>query len=158
MSIEVRRVVTGHDSDGRAVVLSDGIARNVISARPGQERCLLWMTDTLPVRNDGDEDMGDRVVGVGQKGGSVFGVLRIEPGCQPRMHRTLTADFGIILEGSIVLELDDSEVELKAGDVFVQRGTVHAWHNRGDVPCVFAVTMIDADPVTIAGRTLEEDV
>ena len=156
MALKIRRVVTGHDANGKAVILKDSDAPNVISQRPKQARALLWATDTLPALNDGDEDMGDLDVGLGFKGGSVFGIVKWEPGSTPRMHRTLTLDYGVILQGSVVLQLDDGvEVELKAGDTFVQRGTVHAWDNRGTVDCICAVAMVDAKPVKVGKRRLD---
>jgi len=61
------------------------------------------------------------------------------------MHTTQTVDFDVILSGEIWLELDDGkEVLLKAGDCVVQNGTRHAWHNRSDEPCTFAVTLLAA--------------
>jgi quercetin dioxygenase-like cupin family protein len=157
MSIETRRVVTGHDSKGRAIVLFDGPAGNVISTRPKQQRSLIWMNDTLPARNDGGEDMGERDVGVGVKGGAIFGIVRTEPGARPRMHRTETIDYGVIVKGSLVLELDDGvEVTLNTGDVFVQRGTIHAWHNRGTEACEMVVTLIDAAAAEAGGTYFDD--
>jgi mannose-6-phosphate isomerase-like protein (cupin superfamily) len=65
---------------------------------------------------------------------------------RPGMHKTATIDFGIVLSGEIWLELDDSEVLLKPGDCIVQRGTMHAWRNRSDRPCVMSFVLIDASP------------
>jgi quercetin dioxygenase-like cupin family protein len=155
MNIKRRRVVTGHDETGRAIVLFDGLAENITSGRPGQERALLWMTDTLPVRNEGDEDLGGRHgIGPGVKGGTVFGVVRIEPGCDAMVHRTETIDYGVILSGTIVLEMDGTEVTLNAGDTYVLRGTIHSWDNRGTEACELAVAMTDAYPVEVGGRVL----
>jgi naringenin degradation protein FdeH len=61
----------------------------------------------------------------------------------PLMHRTETIDYGIVLWGEITLVLDEDEVHLKAGDVVVQRGTIHAWSNRGEQPCRMAFILID---------------
>ncbi len=61
----------------------------------------------------------------------------------PLMHRTESIDYGIVLEGEVTLILDDSETVLKAGDVVVQRGTNHAWSNRGDRPCRIAFILLD---------------
>ena len=61
----------------------------------------------------------------------------------PFMHRTETVDYGIVLDGEIVLVLDGGEVALKAGDVVVQRGTSHAWANRSDRICRMAFILID---------------
>jgi len=65
---------------------------------------------------------------------------------RPGMHQTPTIDFGIVLSGEIWLELDDSEVRLKAGDCVVQRGTMHAWRNRSGEPCVMSFVLIEASP------------
>jgi len=62
------------------------------------------------------------------------------------MHKTPTIDFGVVLSGEIWLELDDSEVHLKPGDCVVQRGTMHAWRNRSDRPCVMSFVLIEAGP------------
>jgi len=69
----------------------------------------------------------------------------MEPDGPPGMHTTDTIDFGIVLDGDVWLELDDgAEVELHTGDVYVQNGTRHAWHNRTDKPVTIAVTLVGA--------------
>ncbi|AMK19978.1 MULTISPECIES: cupin domain-containing protein [Sphingobium] len=60
------------------------------------------------------------------------------------MHRTPSLDYGIVLEGEIILVLDDEEVPLKAGDVVIQRGSNHAWSNRSGAMCRMAFVMLDA--------------
>ncbi len=62
----------------------------------------------------------------------------------PYMQKTRTLDFCLVLEGEITLVLDTQEVDLKAGDTVVQRGTNHAWSNRSDRPCVIAISSHDA--------------
>jgi mannose-6-phosphate isomerase-like protein (cupin superfamily) len=62
------------------------------------------------------------------------------------MHQTETIDFGVVLSGEIWLELDEGEVHLKPGDCVVQRGTMHAWRNRTDRPCVMSFVLIEAGP------------
>jgi quercetin dioxygenase-like cupin family protein len=72
------------------------------------------------------------------------------------MHRTRTLDYGVVISGSLVLELDDGiEVTLNAGDVLVQRGTIHNWINRSDAPCTVAFILIDALPIVIDGVRLD---
>ena len=61
------------------------------------------------------------------------------------MHRTASIDYGIVLEGEITLILDDSEVTLRAGDVVVQRGTDHAWANRGDTIAKVVFVLVDGE-------------
>jgi uncharacterized cupin superfamily protein len=65
------------------------------------------------------------------------------------MHRTETIDYVIVLEGEIEMDMDDSTVKLKAGDIMVQRGTNHAWANRGQARARVAFVLIDADPLGI---------
>ena len=62
----------------------------------------------------------------------------------PAMHATKSIDYALVLAGEIDMLLDDSEVHLNTGDVIVQRGTNHAWVNRGDEPCCIAFVLIDA--------------
>lgn len=61
----------------------------------------------------------------------------------PLMHRTESVDYGIVIEGEMTLVLDDSEVQLKAGSVVVQRGTNHAWANRSGKPCRMLFILVD---------------
>jgi mannose-6-phosphate isomerase-like protein (cupin superfamily) len=61
----------------------------------------------------------------------------------PYMQKTRTLDFCLVLEGEITLVLDTEEVQLKAGDTVIQRGTNHAWSNRSDMPCVIAISLHD---------------
>ena len=65
------------------------------------------------------------------------------------MHRTETIDYVIVIEGEIDMDMDDSTVKLKAGDVMVQRGTNHAWANRGSTRARVAFVLIDAEPLGI---------
>jgi quercetin dioxygenase-like cupin family protein len=157
MAVQVRRVVTGHDANGRAVVKIDEVSKNVISRRPRQTSCVIWTTESFPVDNTGDDDQGNRQVGTTLNNGTVFRVVEFAPGVAPRNHRTDSIDYAVIVSGEIDMELDDSVVHLKAGDVVVQRGTIHNWVNRGTAPCVIAFVLIDAKPVEINGKTLQAE-
>ena len=133
--MKVRRVVTDHDEQGRAIVSADEVCKGV-SARPGHERCDLWKAPD----------------------GTVFRLVEYQPGVAPRNHRTETVDYAILLSGECDLELDDGKtVHMTQGDIVVQRGTMHAWVNNGSAPCVFAFILIDADPVEMGGRKLTTD-
>jgi quercetin dioxygenase-like cupin family protein len=154
MAIQVRRVVTGHDKNGRAVVKIDEVSKNIVSSRPGQSACVVWTTESFPVNNTGEGDEGLRQVGTTLKNGTVFRVVEFGPGVAPRNHRTDSIDYAIVLSGEIDMELDDSVVHLKTGDVLVQRGTIHNWINRGTTPCVIAFVLIDAKPVEADGKVL----
>lgn len=157
MSLQVRRVVTGHDERGRAVVSIDETLKNIYSSRPGTTASVIWTTDATPADNSGSEDAGARKVGLTLAGGTVFRVVEFAPGNAARVHRTDSIDYAVVISGEIDMELDDAEVRLNAGDVLVQRGTIHNWVNRGDKPCVIAFVLIDAKPVTIGGKTLHAE-
>ena len=155
MAIKVRRVITGHDASGRAVVKIDEGSKNVISNRPGASACVIWTTDSIPADNSGDGDAALKKVGTTLPGGTVFRVVEFSPGVSPRVHRTDSIDYAVVISGEIDMELEKGkEVHLKAGDVLVQRGTVHNWINRGKTPCVIAFSLIDAKPASAGGNTL----
>src|SRR5258705_12615171 len=82
--------------------------------------------------------------------------MRIEAGRgdarHASMHRTKSIDYTVVISGEIDMLLDDSEVHLKAGDVLVQRGTIHGWVNRGRENCRIAFVLIDAkEPAELRG-------
>ena len=165
-----RRVVTGYDASGRAIVLIDGAAPNAKLRRAtGLTSTLLWVTDRSPADNSGSADAAAREIGVAPPPrGSIFRVVDFPPAAEfgavdnaamlremgiasgqggarhAGMHRTRSIDYAVVISGEITMLLDDSEVHLKAGDVLVQRGTNHAWVNRGRENCRIAFVLIDA--------------
>jgi quercetin dioxygenase-like cupin family protein len=155
MSLQIRRVVTGHDSAGRAVVKIDEMAKNVISNRPGASSCVIWSTDTFPIDNNVEVDPSAKPIGTTVENGTVFRIVRYEPGVSPRNHRTDSIDYAVVIDGEIEMELDEGVVvRLKAGDVLVQRGTIHNWVNRGTKPCTVAFVLVNAKPFKVGGKTL----
>ena len=154
MALQIRRVVTGHDPSGRAVVKIDEVARNLVSSRTGATACVVWTTEGFPVDNTGEEDAGLRKTGTTLDNGTVFRILELAPGVTPRNHRTDSIDYAVIMSGEVDMELDDAKVHLKAGDMLVQRGTIHNWVNRGTEPCVIAFVLIAAKPVTVGDKVL----
>jgi quercetin dioxygenase-like cupin family protein len=155
MPFSIRRVVTGHDASGRAVVKIDELAKNVRATRQGAEASVIWTTKGFPVDNSDDADGAGRKVATSEDDGTVFRVIEFAPGVAPRNHRTDSIDYAVVISGEIHMQLDGSEVLLKAGDVLVQRGTIHNWVNRGTQPCVIAFVLIGAKPAQAGGRTLE---
>ena len=175
MAKSVRRVVTGHNADGKAVVISDAAASVIHErpSRPGVALTNLWVTDEAPPRFDAPPQAAGRDFIMFPAGsGTVFRISSFEPedpeviarldgrahfaeagavdaatggSRHPFMHRTETLDYAIVLEGRITLLLDDSEVELAAGDVVVQRGTNHTWVNHGPETCRIAFILMGAE-------------
>jgi mannose-6-phosphate isomerase-like protein (cupin superfamily) len=154
MSLKLRRVVTGHDDQGRAKVLIDEQVSNVAATRPGANASVIWSSTGFPVNNDGDHDPSGKKIATTIDNGTVFRIVSFGPGVSPRNHRTDSIDYAVIMSGEIDMELDIGSVHLKAGDVLVQRGTIHNWVNKGTEPCVIAFTLIAAKPVTAGGKPL----
>jgi quercetin dioxygenase-like cupin family protein len=158
MSLQIRRVVTGHTENGRAKVEIDEVATNVISNRAGASSCVVWSTKGFPVDNDGFADPTKASFKTTVDNGTVFRIVRYEPGVTPRNHRTDSIDYAVVMSGAIEMELDDGVVvTLKAGDVLVQRGTIHNWVNRGPEVCVIAFVLVSAKPVTANGKPLSAE-
>lgn len=173
---KVRRVVTGHGTDGRSTIIADGQAPNVkeMGASSGLAITELWETNGTPASNEGHKDAGNRAVRLEPpRNGTVFRIVEFPPDSQwqsrvdarkwaeaidaghvpdrsssdPMMHKTSTVDYIIVLKGEIYAIVDKGETLLHAGDVFVQRGTNHSWSVRGSEPCVIGVVLVDAKPV-----------
>jgi mannose-6-phosphate isomerase-like protein (cupin superfamily) len=148
-----RRVVTGHTPDGVSVVVSDGpvpVSRQI--PEDGVAFHEIWNTTGAPAPINAVEDVDpterELAVPPPERGTKIRinefapGFLN-EAGLQSPVHRTESIDYGIVLEGEITLLLDDSEVTLRAGDVVVQRGTDHAWANRGGGVAKVAFILVD---------------
>ena len=186
MAQPIRRVVTGHDKSGKAIVLSDGPVPSVHGnpLRRGQLSYEVWKTSAMPVPIAAEElepTTGPRKLQPPAMGNvlriSVVPpdsdeLLKLTPeqarerfkasgageastfhrgGRHPMMHRTETVDYAVVLEGEIILLLDEGDVHLKAGDVVIQRGTSHAWSNRSGKPVKMLYVLIDGkfDPTLV---------
>jgi quercetin dioxygenase-like cupin family protein len=148
--------VTGHDAQGKAIVKIDEVSSHFKEARPNGFSCNIWTTDSQPADNSSQTDNGLREGSYTTiENGTVFRILDFRPGLQQRIHRTDSVDYIVVMSGEIDMELESgTEVHLKAGDVMVQRGTVHNWINRGTESCVMAVILVHAHPVQAGGQTL----
>jgi mannose-6-phosphate isomerase-like protein (cupin superfamily) len=174
--VRVRRVVTGHDPEGKATCVADEfVAPVTLDLLPGNEFHRLWGADSTPTFPD-DGSIAEFAAYFPPVGGFRFGLFNIPPDSErrilskcdietayaefeqklpgmaqhlelddPGMHTTATVDYGIVLSGRPVLELDDGEeVELNPGDTYIQNGTRHRWSNPGEQPALLAVTLIGA--------------
>jgi len=172
----VRRVLTGHDAQGRSTFIADGPAPNVkeMSAMPGLALTDLWETKGAPASNAGESDAASRPVHLEPpKNGTILRIVEFPPdsawrnrtdgkdgfksigaghvqdrkSADPMMHRTSTVDYIIVLKGEIYAILDTGEKLLRAGDILVQRGTNHSWSVRTSEPCIVAAVLVSAKPV-----------
>jgi hypothetical protein len=139
MTGKARRVVTGHDPNGRSVVISDGLPPQDHPMRGpgvGADFFEIWSTpEAVPALTPlPDGEPTARPFTIMPPTGHLLRIIDIYPpgmgGQRTVMHRTRTLDYAVVIEGQIVLVLSDSEVVLGPGEVVVQRGTDHAWENR----------------------------
>jgi quercetin dioxygenase-like cupin family protein len=138
--MKVRRVVTGHNPEGKSVLKWDSEIESK-PGRPGFAKVDFWATDSLPVKlTEEDPALGE--FGTTIANGSVFRFCRYEPGVVERWHGTDSIDYAVVLSGEIDMELDEGTVHLRAGDVLIQRATIHNWVNRGSEPCVIAFILV----------------
>jgi quercetin dioxygenase-like cupin family protein len=165
MTFDIRRVVTGHDGDGNAIFVSDGAPARVIDVADSfAVSDLYWLGGWPDDADAGGDPPEGPVVLEPPPGGVSVRIIRFPahaPGTpvdeqwirvegddphRPGMHATDTLDFMVVLDGEIVLGLDDGEHILRPGDTVIQRGTAHRWRVAGDRPCVYAVFMLRTDP------------
>lgn len=153
MTQSTRRIVTGHDEDGKSIVVSDGSPPQHHSMRGpsiGADFVEIWNAPlAVPLLTSVEAcEPNERDFTIMPVAGHLLRILEVYPpkagGKRTAMHRTKTLDYVVMIEGELVLLLEDSEVTLKQGDVVVQRGTNHAWENRSDKVARAAFFHIDA--------------
>jgi len=172
MEGKLRRIITGHNGEGKSIVAYDGPPIEF------GELFEMWVTDRSPADNKHQDDAAKRKVRLEPpSNGSIFRFFKVFPEdpsrpteeveeetakrfaamdashCRPDtsrnpgMHKTKTVDYIILLEGKITLLLDEDEVDLRPFDVVIQRGTNHAWINKDSKPALLVSVMIDAEPI-----------
>lgn len=153
----IRCVVTGHDAQGRAVVTDDTSLDMRMNPSKVSSAAVVWTTADSPVDLDTAEHGRDRAAQLTLPGGSVLRIIDMMPGgCSP-MHRTSSLDYGIVLTGQVELILDDGAITtMNAGDIAIQRGTIHAWRNSTDTVARIAFVLLDAKPATVDGVALPD--
>ncbi|HLI21568.1 MAG TPA: cupin domain-containing protein [Stellaceae bacterium] len=148
MSFKVRRILTGHDAQGRSLVADDSfIESSAGKMQAAVSVANLWINETLPPALDGPDPTKGAFPVLPSNNGALFRILELAPGTAPHMHKTETIDYIVVLAGELTMLLDDgAEVTMKPHDVMIQRATVHGWANRGQAPARFATVVIDAAP------------
>lgn len=155
---QARRVVTGHDADGKSIVLADGTPPNIRERGTGVDFIEIWSTRQVPAKITAEEPepTDGPLITPPAAGGTKIRLNDFFPGHIDKlperadgrhkmMHRTQSIDYGIVLEGEIYMILDDSEVLLTPGTVVIQRGTDHAWENRSDTVCRMAFILVSGE-------------
>lgn len=170
----IRRIVTGHDARGRSIFEADGPspAQKLVPGRPGYRVTNLWRT-LAGGQVDAQDSIAQHEGVLPPRGGTVFRIIEwpaedqspealhqrlaqtfkalypdadhhLQSDRHPGMHETQTVDYALVLEGEIVALMDEGETVMRAGDVLIQRGTMHAWANRSGKPAKVAFILIDA--------------
>lgn len=162
----VKRFITTHD-DSAAARFSDAIPETLEwQELPDKARfCLGYATNQMPCDlNDGKDirvyqDFMQNKPGIVVPRGTVCRLVEMLPGALSPMHRTVSIDYGVVLEGRVELVLDSGEVRLmQRGDMSVQRGTNHAWKNASETEWArMLYVLTEAEPLQVAGKALEED-
>ncbi|MFW9875762.1 MAG: cupin domain-containing protein [Candidatus Thorarchaeota archaeon] len=172
MKKKLRRIITGHNKEGKSIVAYDGPPIRFGGLFE------MWVTEKSPANNKHKSDTAKREIKLEPPPkGSLLRFFTVSPNdpskstkkleeetargyaaidashCRPdtsrdpRMHKTKTVDYIILLEGEVTLLLDEDEVNLKPFDVVIQRGTNHAWINKGSNPALLVAVLIDAEPI-----------
>lgn len=166
-----RRVVTGHNAEGKSIILSDGPPPQTFEMLPQLFSHEIWETGA-PADNtaEGDPAIRDMKIEPHDPAGNIFRYVEFPPdevwkdadvgeafdkmgsggahdadADTPGMHETQTTDYAIVLEGEMWAVMEEGETKLNAGDVLIQRGTNHAWSNQSDDVCVMAFVLINGE-------------
>ncbi|WOO80492.1 uncharacterized protein LOC62_03G004014 [Vanrija pseudolonga] len=149
-----QRYVTGHSPTGLSAITSSGPIAFVPAGKSGSSMAVPWET-SFPAACEGhDTERDGAAAPLHAEHGTTGRVVTLAAGASAPMHRTSTVDYVVVLAGSVTLQLEDGEADLHAGDVAIQRRTLHAWHNRSDKPATFFAVMVSASLPVVAGGQL----
>jgi quercetin dioxygenase-like cupin family protein len=146
----IRRIVTGHDANGNAIVVSDAVSTRHKFPDDNTSSTLMWITRETPCDIFATAaDPTEGFVGTPPPAnGTRFTIMEFQPGARAEhQHRTDTVDYVICLTGEVTMDLDEGKVVMRAGDVMIQCGTNHGWSNYGTLPARVAFVLIDGKPL-----------
>jgi quercetin dioxygenase-like cupin family protein len=158
MSEKIRRIVTGHDTNGSAVFTDDALLETVVIPSGDAAMSTIWTTLNVPADLNDETDGAKRDTGTTLKGGSVIRIVDMLPSCSSPMHRSSSIDYGVIISGEIELELDNGVVKtIGQGGIIVQRGTIHKWRNPSSTDiCRIVFVLTEAKPYVFNGEPLTD--
>ncbi|KAJ5595316.1 uncharacterized protein N7459_001524 [Penicillium hispanicum] len=161
---QTSRFITGHSAEGLAVFDKD-ISETVPAQNipTGDTLYLGYATNQFPT--DLNKDLATyqhyltNPPNFTIPGGTVLCLIDLAPASISPLHRTLSLDYAVVIEGTVQLKLDSDEVRtLQRGDIAIQRGTKHLWQNASKTEWARVLFMLqESKPVEIAGETLKED-
>ncbi|KAH7073286.1 hypothetical protein FB567DRAFT_537438 [Paraphoma chrysanthemicola] len=163
---KVKRHITTHDPSTKKAIFSDVVSSDLKFDRiPSAAFGLGYVTKGAPVELNDDADLKvykpylEKAPGLVAAGGTILRFVDMEPGVTSPMHRTVSLDYGVVLEGEIELVLDSGETRtMTRGDVAIQRGTMHAWRNLSQTSWARMMYVLqESKPLEIEGEVLGED-
>lgn len=132
-------LITSHNNEGKAIVKETEPVKWVTYDEDKLSMAVLWTTQfPTDVNNEADiklhrDRMAQGATGLALAGGTVLRYVEFAPGYECVMHRTQSVDYGIVTNGEVVAKFDSGEERLMhAGDVCIQRGTMHSWKNNSE--------------------------
>ncbi|KAF2021430.1 hypothetical protein BU24DRAFT_487854 [Aaosphaeria arxii CBS 175.79] len=161
----LKRFITTHDEAGKAIFSSAIPSENNFKPIPNALFGLAYTTQGFPVDLNNDKDIEayapklDAAPGLVVSDGTVLRFVDIAPGHLSPMHRTVSLDYGVVIEGEIELVLDSGETrQMSRGDVAIQRGTMHAWRNKSATEWARMMYVLQpCKPVVVGETELKED-
>ncbi|KAF2856666.1 cupin domain-containing protein [Plenodomus tracheiphilus IPT5] len=162
----IKRFITTHDPSTKKAIFSNTIPEETkIDHIPGADFRLGYVTKGFPVDLNKDADINvykpylEKAPGLVASGGTVLRFVDVAPGSLSPMHRTVSLDYGVVLEGEMELVLDSGETrKMNRGDVAIQRGTMHAWRNLSETQWGRMMYVLqECKPVSVEGEALKED-
>ena len=174
MPKQIRRILTGHNAEGKSIIAEDAIATSILDleAAPGLRATDLWETTTAPADLSSTADPVDRPMHLEPKpSGTICRIVEFPPDAAwqdrtdasgvfssmeaghaadstsstPMMHKTASVDYALVLAGEVWAVMDEGETCMQAGEVLIQRATNHAWSNRSSQPALEAFVLVGAN-------------
>ncbi|EMC99528.1 hypothetical protein BAUCODRAFT_340531 [Baudoinia panamericana UAMH 10762] len=163
----LNRFITTHNAEGKATFSKaiDEVTPLKPVAVGDAVFGLHYCSEQFPANLNQDIDIDtykkymDQAPGLVISSGTVLRTVDMHPGAISPMHRTVSLDYGVVLEGEVELVLDSGETRpMKRGDVAIQRGTMHAWRNMSNTePARMLYVLQPCQPLTVGGERLGED-
>ncbi|OQV02411.1 Cupin domain-containing protein [Cladophialophora immunda] len=156
----IHRFITTHSTSGESLLDTTIPSEALWRGAPEASFFLAYTTKTFPVVLKGDADLDDYTNAFAStpkltiSGGTVLRVMDLGPGISSPMHRTVSVEYTIVMEGEVELELDSSTKQvMRRGDICIQRATNHSWRNMSDTEWarIFLVH-IDSEKPVVGGK------
>jgi len=159
MNERIRRVVTGHSTEGKAIFMADEEFETVVIPSGDAAMTTIWTTASVPADCNDQTDGRIRDAGTTLKAGSVIRVVDMLPSASSPMHRSASIDYGIVMSGEIELELDDQIFKtVGIGGIIIQNGTIHKWRNPSpNEICRIIFVLTEAKPFEVNGVPLSDE-